>query len=1689
MATADLVQTFAGITNENEFYSHHYLSEVFTGDIRARLDQWKAEEPADGEADGTAGSAAPPIRLRACGRLWKPRLVALQQLCARNRSDEADLADELHRTLHRDLLEALGYTLQPEEIELERGCPVPVWAAIGEAEKPRLIILPAFQPSAESTDPLDLSPSARQFKIQALPPAFKGATFGAICSDALFGAEAPPRFVLVVGLTEWILLDRLKWPNNRALRFDWAEILDRRDVRTLEAAAALLHRTSLAPDGEPSLLDGLDENAHKHAFGVSEELKYSVREAIELLGQAAAEKLRDQAKEAKRGFYSGKDSLDAADLSLECLRMVYRLLFMLYIEARPELGYVPIQSSETYLKGYSLESLRDLAERAVHSPNWDDGTYFDETLRTLFRLIGSGCGASAQLQTSQSSLHDVFALAPLDSRLFDPEATPLLNRVIFPNRVWQQVIHKMSVGGKKRKGRISYQLLSINQLGAVYEALLSYRGFFAAEELYEVAKPKKKAAPAAADDDPELDEDGGGGGEPGGPVAGEGAVTDLLETAWFVPARRIGEFKPEEIVTYVDDNGHRRNRTYPRDTFIFRPAGRDRAKSGSYYTPQSLTQCVVKYALKELLEGKSADEILELTVIEPAMGSAAFLNEAVNQLAEAYLERKQAELKRRIPHEQYARELQKVRMRLADGSVYGVDLNPIAVELAEVSLWLNAIYGEAPDPQTGAPRAARVPWFGYQLFTGNSLVGARREVYPVDKLRAQGKKGGAAWHTGAPRRLDPRQPDRTKEEVYHFLLPDPGMAAWKDKTAKELYPQEFARAAAWRKQVCAPLSDHEIATLQRLSDLVDALWEEHTLWLKRDRSATEDPLPVWPHAVEAAPQRFNRQQKDQILRRGMLSDDADEATPFRRLKLVMDLWCSLWFWPIGRSEQLPDRSLWWMLVGAILEGSIVDVNPQGRLEWDRPEAAAPAPLVPETQPSLPGMAVQLALVVTPEPPRLHDRFGNLRISRIRAMFPLLSEVEALARRYRFFHWDLTFADVFRARGGFDLVLGNPPWVKVVWEEAGILGEQNPLFAIRDYSGPELAQRRVAAFQEFAGLRDAWTEELCEASGAQAFLNGVQNYPLLLGSKANLYKCFIPLGFTVTGRRGVVGFLHPEGVYDDPKGGELRAALYRRLTGHFQFVNELQLFGEVDHHTKFSVNIYGAARSLVSFGHCANLFTPSTIDACWSPSGSVGVGGYKDDHGRWNVAGHPDRLIRVDEAMLGLFARIYDEPGTAALQARLPALHARQLTSVLRKFADYPVRLGDLCGEFTPTQLWNETNHVKDGTMHRETGFIDRVDDWILSGPHFGVGNPFSKTPRRVCTANGHYDCIDLEAIPDDYLPRTNYRPMADRAEYRRRTPRVDWIEPNEAAPRPVTDYWRVANREMVPSNGERTLVACVLPKHAAHPNTILSSGFGSCKHAIDFAAVAVSLPLDFYIKSTGLGHVNVGVLSRLAVPFDYRPAELRCRILALSALGDCFSSLWAEAFSGAFRDQAWSRSEDPRLPRDFFRDLTPCWQRGCSLRCSYSRRMALVEIDVLVAQALGLTLEELQLIYRIQFPVMQQYEKDTWYDIHGRIVFTNSKGLPGVGLPRTGGKKDPEVTLTWPDGRTETGRFGWMEVRERALPDGATVEREVWDDTLPGGPHRKRQRWVAPFALADREADYAIAWEFFARRAADGGGG
>ncbi len=116
---------------------------------------------------------------------------------------------------------------------------------------------------------------------------------------------------------------------------------------------------------------------------------------------------------------------------------------------------------------------------------------------------------------------------------------------------------------------------------------------------------------------------------------------------------------------------------------------------------------------------------------------------------------------------------------------------------------------------------------------------------------------------------------------------------------------------------------------------------------------------------------------------------------------------------------------------------------------------------------------------------------------------------------------------------------------------------------------------------------------------------------------------------------------------------------------------------------------------------------------------------------------------------------------------------------------------------------------------------------------------------------------------------------------------------------------------------------------------------------------------------------------------------------------------------------------------------------------------------------------------------MRQYEADTWYDQTGRIVFTPSKGLVGVGLPRKAQKKGLKAGISYaiesPDRNEQGIALGWEDVRH--LPAGSIVRKTFPDDTLPGGPVERTIEYHAPFVRPDREVGYRRAWAFFERDA------
>ena len=1524
-----------------------------------------------------------------------------------------DRFTETH-SINVKLAEALGYPYQANGFELiENDRAVPVLASLTRDGNPYLWLVEA--PFAdEDHEPLQDRLTGPQMQI-AFSARGEGYSFPPEAWENLlsliFRREQPPRWVILLAGSLIFLAERHKWGQGKYLLFNIDEILGRKQESAIKATAALLARDCLVPDDGVVLHDSLDENSHKHAFAVSGDLKYGLRRAVELLANEYVWYQRNVAKQA----LFGDDTL-ARKLTVDSLTYLYRLLFLFYAEARgDEIGVLPMKSDEFRL-GYSLESLRDLELVPLTTEAAQNGYFIDHSLRMLFTLVNDGFSpieyqktfaevlpdwwsrplpeqqyldfdgtqeldlTPSARQPSPQYLDHGFFIVPLESPLFDAKRTPLLSSIRFRNKVLQEVIQLLSLsreGGRgnrrRERGRISYAELGINQLGAVYEGLLSYSGFFAQEWLYEVK-------PAGA------------------------SPTDETQQSYFVPESALAKYNDDEFVTEEvpgSERGAMRRKKYEKGTFIYRLAGRDRQKSASYYTPECLTQCVVKYALKELLKDKPADDILKLTICEPAMGSGAFLNEAINQLADAYLERKQKETGKNILAGNYPGERQKVKAFLATHNCYGVDLNPIATELAKVSIWLNTIYS-----------GSRCPWFGLRLAVGNSLIGARRQVFKADDLKRKKNKDNPNWLGLLPEHLalGPNWQERPKNSVYHFLVPDEGMAAFdSDKVIKELAADEVKAIKECRKSFCKPFDQEEIAKLIDFSDAVDALWQQVIKERARAAQLTSQPIPVWgQEPSKENPQSIPAQEK-------VAAELERNYTAHRRLKLAMDYWCALWFWPIPEAAKLPSRDEFLFDMELILKGTIQTPQPDAVL----------AQLFPGEP-------------VNPEHVAFVGRFGMVNVEELLKKSERLRIVDQVAQELCFHHWEVRFADVFAERGGFDLIVGNPPWVLVSFDEAGVLSEQDPLIAIRQMSASDVGIVRGGLLEK-PGAMPAFFSEFVEQTGTQSFLGSLGAYAHLQGMKSNLYKCFITRAWEIGSRCGVAGFLHPEGVYDDPKGGTLRSALYPRLRGHYQFINELKLFSEVDHHAKYSANVYSCHPADGSqFSHASNLFHPSTIDGSYSHDGVGAVPGIKTEDNKWDLRPHRSRRILVDQKRLGLFARLYDETGTPPEQARLAVVHSEEIVRVLEKLSEQHRRIADLAGEVFATQHLNEKNAQDDGTLRRNTCFPQDATEWIVSGPHFHIGTPFNKTPNEGCSHNLDYSDIDLASISDDYLPRTNYTISRSWEEYLSRTPTF--------RDKPVTEYYRHVHRRQLSATGERTLINSIIPPGPGHIDSVVSACFADIHALLLLSGLSSSLVLDFFIKTTGKGDMRQDLFGLLPLPLV--PKALLCLIsetvVSLTCLTTSYSKLY-EAVSNCK------------------------WSRKAALRTDKDRRQALVRLDALAALALGLTEEELVAIYRVQFPVLRQYERENLYDQAGRLV---PKGVLDLAKKHNIDLHQPLNVSTF-KGLAEI--VGEVETATLGIAGGI-----AWED--PKMEPRMERIYPPPFTKCDREADMRAAYRVFQER-------
>lgn len=478
------------------------------------------------------------------------------------------------------------------------------------------------------------------------------------------------------------------------------------------------------------------------------------------------------------------------------------------------------------------------------------------------------------------------------------------------------------------------------------------------------------------------------------------------------------------------------------NSFFLDPRGMGRKTTGSYYTPPSLVNELIKSALEpvllerlrqavpgyesDLVDALTSEEaqraeaaLLAIKVVDPACGSGAFLIAADNRLG--------LELARIREHSQFPPDsaLRHARRDVLAHCIHGVDLNPMAVELCKVSLWINAAVEDAP-----------LNFLDHHIQCGNSLVGAA-----PDLLRQ-----------GIP------------DDAYKPLSGD-------DKTL----------ASDRKKQ-----NRKERAGQGRLP-------------LKFTLVSDPDELQAYLQVRDLA--------EDQPAQAEQLYRSLQSSPDYWEQRLPYDLWCAAFFTPLRQGEAIPTS-------------------------YDVRQAQVDPKLVPQ---------------------------------------PLRQAARSLAEQHRFFHWHLAFPEVFDAagKGGFDVVLGNPPWELINLEEKEFFAGKDEAI-VNALTGAERKRLIEQLQQGNPPLYQAYRAALFEAEALAKFLQSSGNFPLSSSGRINLYSVFAERDRILILPEGRAGIIVPTGLATDYGNRNFFSYLVssRQLVSLYDFENRKKIFADVTGNMKF-----------------------------------------------------------------------------------------------------------------------------------------------------------------------------------------------------------------------------------------------------------------------------------------------------------------------------------------------------------------------------------------------------------------------------------------------------------------------------------------------------------------------------------------
>ncbi len=439
--------------------------------------------------------------------------------------------------------------------------------------------------------------------------------------------------------------------------------------------------TSKVSPVAPAWLDLVLAESQAYEQGVGENLKEQVYEALRHLGQGFLDL-------SGNGLRPMPETL--AEIHDNSLIVLYRLLFILYAEAR---DLLPTRENSTYAESYSLAALKD---RVAH--DLDAGR---PAAPSMSGLWGQLLDLWRVIDTGDPDL----GVPAYNGGLFRPGSYPFLERCRVGDLHLRRALDLLARAVDPATGHrefVDYRDLEIRHLGSIYEGLLEYRLRYAAEPLV-VVRQKGKELYQPASSASSQGEGRGGGQRPPDIQAGQ--------------------------VYLATDKGERK-------------------ATGSYYTPDYIVQYIVEHTVGPILEERAAtyrdaagrvtdpagleQAILELNCLDPAMGSGHFLVAAAEYIARYVVGLGLAPGLARQTFE--VSETSKVsepdlaywRRRVAQACIYGVDLNPLAVELAKLSLWLATVSKDRP-----------LSFLDHHLRCGNSLIGARVADLPLGAAPAE----------------------------------------------------------------------------------------------------------------------------------------------------------------------------------------------------------------------------------------------------------------------------------------------------------------------------------------------------------------------------------------------------------------------------------------------------------------------------------------------------------------------------------------------------------------------------------------------------------------------------------------------------------------------------------------------------------------------------------------------------------------------------------------------------------------------------------------------------------------------------------------------------------------------------------------------------------------------------------------